>query len=72
MLLVAAAPGEPLVAATGMLLFGLGTIPGLMGITVGAHRWLAAARVRAVTGVAVVCCAVWTAVGALLHSAHIH
>ena len=72
MLLVAAATGAPLVAAIGMLVFGLGTIPGLLGITMGASRLLAATRVRAVTGVAVIGCAVWTAIGALLHSTHIH
>ena len=72
MLLVAAATGAPLVAAIGMLVFGLGTIPGLLGITMGASRLLAATRVRAVTGVAVIGCAVWTAIGALLHSTHVH
>jgi sulfite exporter TauE/SafE len=72
MMLVATARGRPLIAAATMMLFGLATIPGLVSISLGARRLLATEHVRAVTGVAVIGGAVWTAVGAVLPHAHWH
>lgn len=67
-LLMAAATANPAVAAASMLAFGLGTLPPLLGLTLGAAtlgEWLRRPRMRRVAGVAVLACAAWTLAFAL-------
>lgn len=77
-LLMAAVTGEPLIAAGAMLAFGLGTLPPLLGLTLGAAsvgEWLRRPGMRRVAGVAVLACAAWTlvfAVGMGPGHAHAH
>jgi sulfite exporter TauE/SafE len=76
MLAVAVASGRPLLAAASMAVFGLGTVPALAAITVGADRlraaivWLPGARLA--SGLLVLACALWTGTGAVLHLRHAH
>ncbi|MFO0449780.1 MAG: sulfite exporter TauE/SafE family protein, partial [Pseudomonadota bacterium] len=76
-LLVAAAPAEPLAAAATMLAFGLGTLPPLLGLTLGAASlgtWLRRPPVRRLAGALVLTCAAWTLAPMLLphDAAHAH
>lgn len=75
-LLVAAATGRPLAAAAAMVAFGLGTLPPLLGLTLGAAtvgERLRAPGLRRVAGLAVLGCAAWTLAAALAHGpAHVH
>jgi sulfite exporter TauE/SafE len=69
-LLMAAATANPAVAAASMLAFGLGTLPPLLGLTLGAAtlgEWLRRPGMRRVAGVAVLACAAWTLAFALGH-----
>jgi sulfite exporter TauE/SafE len=69
-LLMAAATGNPAVAAASMLAFGLGTLPPLLGLTLGAAtlgEWLRRPGMRRAAGVAVLACAAWTLAFALGH-----
>jgi sulfite exporter TauE/SafE len=76
-LLMAAATAKPALAALAMLAFGLGTLPPLLGLTLGAATlgdWLRRPAMRRVAGVAVLACAGWTLAFALGHGspAHVH
>jgi uncharacterized protein len=74
-LLLAAATGEPVTAAGTMLAFGLGTLPALLGLTLGAAslgQWLRQPHVRRVAGVLVLACAAWTAAPMVGHGAGGH
>ena len=69
-LLMAAATANPAVAAASMLAFGLGTLPPLLGLTLGAAtvgEWLRRPGMRRVAGLAVLACAAWTLAFALGH-----
>ena len=62
-LLMAAATADPATAAAAMLAFGVGTLPPLLGLTLGAAslgEWLRRPGMRRVAGVAVLACAAWT------------
>lgn len=75
MLAVAAAPGRPLLGAAAMALFGLATAPALIGLTLGATRLVPALsplRMRTLTGLLVLGCALWTALGGMAHGSHMH
>lgn len=74
-LLMAAATAKPALAAAAMLAFGLGTLPPLLGLTLGAAsvgEWLRRPAMRRVAGVAVLACAAWTLAFALGHGAPAH
>jgi sulfite exporter TauE/SafE len=69
-LLMAAATADPAVAAVSMLAFGLGTLPPLLGLTLGAAtvgEWLRRPGTRRIAGVAVLACAAWTLAFAVGH-----
>jgi len=69
-LLVAAASGDALDGAATMLAFGAGTLPALLGLTLGGASlgvWLRRPALRRAAGCAVLVAAVWTLVAALLH-----
>jgi sulfite exporter TauE/SafE len=69
-LLMAAATSSPVVAAASMLAFGLGTLPPLLGLTLGAATlgdWLRRPGMRRVAGLAVLACAAWTLAFAIGH-----
>jgi sulfite exporter TauE/SafE len=69
-LLLAATGGDAASGAATMLAFGVGTLPALVGLTLGGHalgRRLAAPRWRRAAGIAVLAAALWTLGGALLH-----
>lgn len=75
MLAVAAATGRPLFGASAMAVFGLGTVPALIGFTLGAATLAPAlprARLRLLAGVVVLIGALWTGLGGLVHRTHEH
>jgi sulfite exporter TauE/SafE len=58
-----------------MALFGFATTPALIGLTLGAARLvpaLSARRLRTVSGVLVLGCALWTGLGGMAHRSHMH
>jgi sulfite exporter TauE/SafE len=64
-LLMAAATGAPLTAAATMVVFGIGTLPPLLGLTLGAAslgELLRRPGVRRAAGLAVLVCAAWSLV----------
>lgn len=75
-LLMAAATGSAATAAATMVAFGIGTLPPLLGLTLGAAslgELLRRPGVRRAAGVAVLACAAWTFVAMPgLHAAHEH
>jgi uncharacterized protein len=69
-LLMAAATANPAVAAASMLAFGVGTLPPLLGLTLGAAtlgEWLRRPGMRRAAGIAVLACAAWTLAFAVGH-----
>lgn len=69
-LLLALAGGDALAGALTMLAFGAGTLPALVGLTLGGQalgQRLAAPGLRRAAGVAVLVAALWTLGGALGH-----
>jgi sulfite exporter TauE/SafE len=74
-LLVAAATGRPLAAAASMLAFGIGTLPSMLAMTLGAapaSAWLRRPGMRRAAGSAILGCAAWTLAMALATGAHVH
>ena len=74
-LLVAAAAGRPLAAAASMLAFGLGTLPSMLTLTLGAApagAWLWRRGLRRAAGGAILACAAWTLAMALAAGPHVH
>ena len=74
-LLAAAASGRPLLAAASMLAFGLGTLPSMLCLTLGAAptgAWLTRPGLRRAAGCAILGCAAWTLATALAAAAHVH
>jgi hypothetical protein len=74
-LLVAAASGSALGGAATMLAFGAGTLPALLGLTIGGASlgvFLRRPALRRTAGTAVLVAAVWTALAALVHPAEHH
>jgi uncharacterized protein len=76
-LLVAAATGRPLTAAATMLAFGAGTLPAMVGLTLGGATlggWLRQPATRRAGGILILAAAVWTfaapLVPAATHAAH--
>jgi uncharacterized protein len=70
-LLVAAASGSALAGALTMLAFGAGTLPALLGLTLGGAALgarLQRPALRRTAGCVVLLAAVWTLVAALLHA----
>ncbi|MEI8297002.1 MAG: sulfite exporter TauE/SafE family protein [Pseudomonadota bacterium] len=78
MLLVAASGGRALDGAATMLAFGVGTLPALLGLTLGGATlgtYLRRPGLRRLAGSAVLLAAIWTLTGAWLHppgAAHDH
>jgi uncharacterized protein len=69
-LLVAAATGRPLTGALTMLAFGTGTLPAMVGLTVGAATLgglLRRPAARRTAGVLILAAAMWTFAAALVH-----
>ena len=70
MLLVAGASGNASSGALTMLAFGAGTLPALLGLTLGGAAlgaWLRRPGLRRIAGVLVMLAALWTLAGALGH-----
>jgi sulfite exporter TauE/SafE len=74
-MLVAATSGSAAAAALTMVAFGVGTLPALVGLTLGAAPLGAVLRrpgTRRLAAALVMAAALWTAGGALLHAGHEH